>query len=185
MVGVNHKEAKKRLQQVIADSKSRSLRAFALSINIDPSLMAKVIGDQRTLTAAMVKAITEKYKVNESWLLYGEGEKYGQNGTGKPADSLPGTVTLQDHIAEIQARRQDAERYASKMEAEKDRLYGIIENYLNSIQANSVKTQDDLKILKAQADIVIKQIARQDEAILQSQLPKSEIVKGDKVKRGV
>lgn len=77
------------------------------------------------------------------------------------------------------------ESRADELKADKERLYGIIENYLNSIQANSVKTQDDLKILKAQADIVIKQIARQDEAILQSQLPKSEIVKGDKVKRGV
>lgn len=107
------------------------------------------------------------------------------NGAQTSSDPLPGTVTLQDHIAEIQARRQDAERYASKMEAEKDRLYSLLENYLNSIQVNSVKTQEDLAIVKAQADIIIKQIARQDEAILQSQLPKHEIVKGGKVKRGV
>lgn len=178
MVGVNHKEAKKRLQEVIVDSKSKSLRAFALSINIDPSLLAKVVGDQRTLTPAMVKAITEKYKVNEDWLLYGKGEKYGQNGTQQPVELSPDLPVLDRLMKQLESR-------ADELKADKERLYGIIETYLNSILAGSVKTQEDLKILKAQADMVIKQIARQDEAILENQLQKSEIVKGDKVKRGV
>lgn len=171
-----------RLKEVYDDANKKSVRAFALSIGGDPSYVAKMLNGERPVTESVATSIYKTYNVRISWLLYGKGEKYGQNedNSGQP---LPGTITLQDHIAEIQARRQDAERYASKMEAEKDRLYGIIENYLNSIQANSVKTQDDLKILKAQADMVIKQIARQDEAILQSQLPKSEIVKGGREKR--
>lgn len=98
---------------------------------------------------------------------------------------LTGSVpTLQDHINEIKAHRAAAEAYASKIEAEKDRLYGIIENYLNSILANSVKHQDDLNILKAQADIAIRQLARQDELIARSQLPKSEVVKSGKATSG-
>lgn len=92
--------------------------------------------------------------------------------------------TVQDHINEIKAHRAAAEAYASKLEAEKDRLYSIIETYLNSILANSVKHQDDLNLLKAQADIAIKQLARQDELMLRSKLPKSEAVKQGKAPNG-
>lgn len=101
------------------------------------------------------------------------------NGNIAVAAEGPGDLPVLDRLM------KQLESRADELKADKERLYGIIETYLNSILAGSVKTQEDLKILKAQADMVIKQIARQDEAILVNQLQKSEIVKGDKVKRGV
>lgn len=102
--------------------------------------------------------------------------KQDANG-GTEVKKLPDLPVLDRLMKQLESR-------ADELKADKERLYGIIETYLNSILAGSVKTQEDLKILKAQADMVIKQIARQDEAILENQLQKSEIVKGDKVKRG-
>lgn len=149
MRGVNHKEAKKRLQELITDAKSKSVRAFALSVNIDPSLLAKVLSDQRVLTDSMVNSISSVYKVNRDWLLYGTGEKYGQNGTATETNGhpLPGSITIQDYkesveqrIAEIEARRRDAEAMYQDVKQEKGILYDLIKENLTQLLANSNET---------------------------------------------
>jgi len=75
----NHKAIVQRLEEVMKDSKTKSIRAFALSINVDPSLLSKVLAGQRNISESIADAVCKTYNVNKDWLLYSEGEKYGQN----------------------------------------------------------------------------------------------------------
>jgi hypothetical protein len=68
-----------RLESIISEKRIKSSRAFALSINVDPSLFAKVLKGEREISDSMVKSISEKYNINPDWLLLGHGEKYGQS----------------------------------------------------------------------------------------------------------
>lgn len=101
-----------------------------------------------------------------------------------PDTPLPGTATLQDLIAEKEAHRKSVEAHLQKAEAEKDRLYGIIEGYLSAILTNSVQSRQVADQLKAQADIIIKQLARADMQKIEAMLKKNLASDVDKVKGG-
>jgi hypothetical protein len=78
MAKSDDKAVGKRLEGLIEEMRIKSIRAFALSINTDPSLFSKVLKSVRPISDSMVKELKEKYGVNPDWLLYGRGEKFGQ-----------------------------------------------------------------------------------------------------------
>lgn len=79
IITVNDQDIANRLKEVIKEKRIKSTRAFALSIDVDPSYMAKVLKCERSVTETTVKAIADKYSIRPDWLLWGKGEKYGQS----------------------------------------------------------------------------------------------------------
>lgn len=65
-----------RIVEVMVEARPRSLRAFALSLNIDPSLFTKITKGERAPNRTIIDAVVKQYNVNEKWLLTGEGEMY-------------------------------------------------------------------------------------------------------------
>lgn len=83
-----------RLKEVMADKRYKSVRAYALAINVDPSQLAKVLNGDRPATDIIVDNIGKSLKVNQDWLLYGQGNKYGQ---GKAySNDVSQSLTLED-----------------------------------------------------------------------------------------
>ena len=60
----------------MADSRPRSLRSFALSLNIDPSLFSKILKGERPANQQIIDALVKKYNASEKWLLTGDGDMY-------------------------------------------------------------------------------------------------------------
>lgn len=87
MFGVKNSDVIERLRELMADAESKSLRAYALSINVDPSQLSKVFSGERPITEKIVDRIVKKYNVRKEWLLYGRDLKYGQNGPNKGIES--------------------------------------------------------------------------------------------------
>lgn len=86
MIKLNDSEIAKRLKELKADKRLKSARAFALSIDADPSFFDKILKGEKSLTENYLSALVLKYGVNEKWILFGEGEKYRPNiphGTSK------------------------------------------------------------------------------------------------------
>lgn len=106
----------------------------------------------------------------------------GVSSNGSAAtDPLPGTVTLQDHIALWKARHEEAK-------ADKDRLMGIIENNLTLLikavskaEANLSQGQDEVKDW---IDVKTKSVEQHLEALLQG-LPGLEPLPGQELKEGI
>lgn len=136
--------------------------------------IVKETGLNKGYVSAVLKG--KKPISNNFWQTFDEKfpAKEATNGDGD-IKKLPEGSTLDRLMKHLESR-------ADELKADKERLYTIIESYLNSILSNTQANQEQLKILRTQADIVIKQIAHQDEAILRSQLQKSDLVKGGKVK---
>lgn len=141
MVGINNKDVSVRLKEVVQASGKKSLRAFALSINTDPSYFSKVCEGTRSLSETMLNEIVDAYTVNREWLLYGRGEKFGQISpqntriTHKSSDTyitdrstqLTGAqVTLQEHIDLLKQR-------AKELQADKERLFALLESNLGGL----------------------------------------------------
>lgn len=88
IITVNDQDIANRLKEVIKEKRIKSTRAFALSIDVDPSYMAKVLKCERSITETTVDAIAEKYNILPDWLLWGKGAKYGQPAPHEPHNSL-------------------------------------------------------------------------------------------------
>lgn len=65
----------KRLEEVMADIRPKSKRAFAISVNADPSFFDKILKGKASLTENIASSIASKYGVDLEWLLTGNGEK--------------------------------------------------------------------------------------------------------------
>jgi hypothetical protein len=88
MPKLDDKAIAKRLQEVIDDKKLKSERAFALSINADPSYLSKILKVQKTITDSILSALEKKYMVRRDWILHGTGLKYGTNVPRELTESL-------------------------------------------------------------------------------------------------
>jgi transcriptional regulator with XRE-family HTH domain len=78
MIVYDKEAAGKRLSEVIKDQGLNSAQ-FAEAINKDPSYLSKMENGKKGISGTYLKAIEGKYGVNRQWLLFGSGEKYGQN----------------------------------------------------------------------------------------------------------
>jgi len=88
IITVNDKEVAARLSEIIKEKRLKSARAFALSIDVDPSYLSKVLKCERSITETTVDSIEEKYNIRPDWLLWGKGEKYGQERPHTPQNAL-------------------------------------------------------------------------------------------------
>jgi transcriptional regulator with XRE-family HTH domain len=78
MIVYDKGEAGKRLTEIIKDQGLNSAQ-FAEAIEKDPSYLSKMESGKKGISGTYLKAIEAKYGVNRQWLLFGTGEKYGQN----------------------------------------------------------------------------------------------------------
>lgn len=86
MILYDKKEAGVRLSQLISDSGLNS-RQFALSIDGDPSYLAKMEKGDKGISKTYLEKLEQKYRINREWLLYGTGEMY-LNGQKVPYGTL-------------------------------------------------------------------------------------------------
>jgi transcriptional regulator with XRE-family HTH domain len=83
MQPTDNKSIAKRLEEVIADVKPKSKRAFAISINADPSFFDKILKGKASLTENIASSIAEKYGVDLEWLLMGQGTRHPNERRGQ------------------------------------------------------------------------------------------------------
>lgn len=103
MQEIDNKEVATRLAQIIKDQRAKSKRAFALSINSDPSFFGKILKGDKPITESVATAIAGKYGVNEDWLYYGKGDAYAKK---KGAPEIEDTLKRIDASLEQLLRGQ-------------------------------------------------------------------------------
>ena len=98
-----------RLEEIIADKRVKSKRAFALSIGVDPSFFDKMVKGATSITAAYADKIAEKYGVNKEWLFTGTGPKYVSAGVLDPSPMQILSLLAQAFKDQAAAHKEHAE----------------------------------------------------------------------------
>src|ERR1700744_2825094 len=93
MQSSDNKRVGERLLNIITHQRIKSKRAFAISIDADPSFMDKIIKGKATLTEKIAKKIADVYGINEEWLWSESGDMWNKKGPEsnfieKSSDSL-------------------------------------------------------------------------------------------------
>jgi transcriptional regulator with XRE-family HTH domain len=100
MIVYDKSAAGKRLSEIIKDQGLNSAQ-FADAIKKDPSYLSKMESGKKGISGTYLKAIEDKYGINRQWLLFGTGEKYGQN--------VPHGTPLSDNKTVGSGAKQDAD----------------------------------------------------------------------------
>lgn len=87
-ISISDQDVANRLSELIKEKRIKSIRAFALSINADPSYFSKVTKCERSIPETMVDAIHDKYGVSPDWLLWGKSPKYRQTAPHEVHNSM-------------------------------------------------------------------------------------------------
>ena len=95
-----------RLTEIMKEKRFKSVRAFALAIDIDPSYFSKVYKNERPISDPMLEGIQKKLGFKTDWLLTGKGDKYRQDGTGSTGNLLP-SDSLHTEIIQILKSHND------------------------------------------------------------------------------
>ncbi len=76
-----------RIKEVINDKRLKSIRAFSIAINVDPSYFSKILKAEKPITDGVIDGMVTKYGVSRDWLLHGKGHMYGADVPHGIADS--------------------------------------------------------------------------------------------------
>ena len=142
MQQVDNKSISERLRKIESDLRLKSRRAFALSINADPSFFDKILKGTTPLTEAYAEALEKKYGVSREWLFSGEGEVYLKDRPHsfdewmKTVNSnleklLSGQDDILDQQAYTRAEIRGVSRYLIFQDAKDDvkKMEGLLELY--------------------------------------------------------
>lgn len=110
----DNKKIAERINEIVMDQRPKSQRAFALSINADPSFFAKIAKGEKPITEAVATALAEKYGANKDWIFNGNGPKYG-----------PGNGRMDDFRA----------KYIAQLEKENNYLQRLVDTNLTLVLA--------------------------------------------------
>ena len=86
MQASDNKKIIERVSELMADQRPKSQRAFALSIDQDPSFFAKIVKGEKPITESVISSLASKYGANKDWIVSGRGPKYGPAQDGTPPD---------------------------------------------------------------------------------------------------
>lgn len=124
-----------RLDAFRIEKRIKSVRAFAISINQDPSYVDKVFKGTREISMSMENSLMSVYNLNINWVLTGKGEKYRQSPNSVPVkQENEGTVSAREFIDYLKEQVRD-----------KQKLLEMLQSNLGEIAAEQLYTFAYLK----------------------------------------
>jgi phage repressor protein C with HTH and peptisase S24 domain len=134
-----------RLKQIMNEYRAKSVRAFALSINTDPSFFAKILKGEKELTQNVADQIRSKYGVNADWLQTGKGEKAEpQHIQNLDQNKKPGSI---DYQAKYIAGLEEDKAWLKRM------LETSLAEILRQMELSSIRQ-------KGTGDVVLRSLER-------------------------
>ncbi|MBF0289290.1 MAG: hypothetical protein HQM14_15840 [SAR324 cluster bacterium] len=98
-ITINNAEISSRLDEFI-HSEDRTISSIARQCGLAISHLGDVVRGSKNITASMLKALVEYKRLNPTWLLVGEGEKYLESEEIQ-ADGIPDPSLQDEKIREL------------------------------------------------------------------------------------
>lgn len=135
---MDRKGISKRLQEFRESQRLRSVRAFALEVNTDPSYFDKVLKGTADITEKILSGLQHKYNLNPRWVEFGELPKFIQitpqnsytNGNGNGNHAAPVEEIVQSKNETIAVLKDQV----ATLKEETQRLKKQCETHLTQLQ---------------------------------------------------
>jgi len=135
----------------MADLRVKSTRSFAISVDIDPSLFAKMLKGEREWSDSAIRTISDKYGLNDQWLIDGTGEKMKVG--GRPVAKELGSDWQAKYISSL-------EKYNQLLESKNDELVDKMKDLQASLDQQSKMLQSLAVMQKAERLVIFEALSR-------------------------
>ena len=89
---------------------------FAAEIGVRNETISVVVNGKQSISEGMAAKIGLKYRINPQWLLYGEGQKYNETGTGQlqRQNQLKQIAAIKETLLQLSEQLDELEKEVTK-----------------------------------------------------------------------